>query len=128
FLARPMLREEADEVGLLHVGDPERQRLAHPRTHHSPPTSARWSRSIQRSITTVSPAARALAAASSWTTPSCIHTAFAPTAIAPPTTAGTASGLRNTSTTSIFSGTSRRLGYDRSPSTCATVGFTGMMR
>ena len=41
---------------------------------------------------------------------------------------GTAAGSRKTSTTSMRSGTSRRLGYTCSPSTRSSFGFTGMTR
>ena len=75
----------------------------------------------------VQAAARAFAAAPSCTTPSCIQTAFAPTAIAASTTGGTSSERRNTSTTSIGPGAASSVGQQRSPSTCSTSGFTGMI-
>ena len=40
--------------------------------------SRRWSFKMQRSMTTSSPASSARRAASSWITPSCIQTTFAP--------------------------------------------------
>jgi hypothetical protein len=82
---------------------------------------------MHRSITTSRPAARARAAAVSFTTPSCIHTAFAPTAIAASTTGSTSSERRKTSTTSIGPGAASSDGQQRRPSTSVTFGFTGMI-
>ena len=65
---------------------------------------------MQRSITTVRPAARARAAASRLTIPSCIQIVRAPISIACSTTGGTASLRTNTSTASIASGTARSSG------------------
>ena len=61
-------------------------------------------------MTTVSPAALALAAACSCTIPSCIHTAPAPMAIASSTMAGTSYARRKISTISTRPETKRRSG------------------
>ena len=71
-------------------------------------------------------AAQARSAAASWMTPNCIHTTFAPIAMASSTIAGTAEGSRKISTTSTGGGTSRKEAYDLRPSTSCSRGFTGM--
>jgi hypothetical protein len=63
--------------------------------------SRRWSIKMQRSITTSRPASCARRAASSWITPSCIHTTFAPLRMAASTISGTCSERRKMSTMSI---------------------------
>src|SRR5438046_3220422 len=83
---------------------------------------------MHASSITTSPAARAFSAASSFSIPSCIQTALAPTRIALSTTGGTSSARRNTFTMSIFSGTSSSRAYDFSPSTSVSFGFTGIIR
>jgi hypothetical protein len=65
---------------------------------------------MQRSITTSSPPARAISAPSGLTTLNCSQSARAPTCTACRAISGTALGARKTSTTSIGSGTSSRLG------------------
>ena len=60
----------------------------------------------QRFITTSMPAPSAVAAASSWRMPSCIHTTGAPIAIASSTTFGASADGRNTSTMSTCSANS----------------------
>jgi hypothetical protein len=88
----------------------------------------------QRFITTSSPAASAFAAASSLRTPSCIHTTFAPIAIASSTIASACREARNTSTMSTGPvtcwGISFRFAYARSPRSSfpAITGLTGMTR
>lgn len=83
------------------------------------------------------PAVRAFAAASSCTTPGCNQSDRAPMAIAASTTAGTSSGLRNTSTMSISmpsaasaARASASDGCTRSPSNAAPAssGLTGTIR
>jgi hypothetical protein len=61
-------------------------------------------------MTTRSPAARPRAAAASSTTPSCIHTARAPTSIASSTCAPAADGRRKMSTTSMPLGAAGSVG------------------
>ena len=68
---------------------------------YSPPNRRRCSRSVQFFMTTGIPAARALAAAASSTTPSCIQMYLAPTSIASSTTGPTSSERRKMSTMSI---------------------------
>ena len=67
-------------------------------------------------------------AASSFLTPLCSHSAFAPTLTASFAIAGVNSARRKTSTMSIGSGTSASVGYARSPRTSVSFGFTGITR
>src|SRR5690606_30473182 len=60
----------------------------------------------QRFITTFRPAASAFFAASSWRTPSCIHSTLAPILIASSASGGIASEARKQSTMSILTGIS----------------------
>src|ERR1051326_1055340 len=82
----------------------------------------------QRSRTTSNPASTARCAASRSMTPSCNQTAFAPTAIAWSTAFPASSERRKMSTSSIFSGTANRSGYDVSPNTDVSFGLTGITR
>jgi hypothetical protein len=65
---------------------------------------------MQRSWTTVNPPASAIACASAFRIPSCIHSTLAPIAIADSAMGGTSSGRRNTSTTSTGTGIDSRSG------------------
>src|SRR3990172_6348909 len=84
---------------------------------------------MHRSITTTIPAARAFAAAASFTIPVCIQITVAfPARIASSTIGSTWSEGRKMFTISYGSGTAERFGYALSPRISVAVGFTGMSR
>src|SRR5215212_4630241 len=81
---------------------------------------------MQRSMMTLRPCSLAYDAASSFTTPDCIHSTFAPAATASFAVGMTFSLLRNTSTMSTVSGTSSTEAYGSSPRTGSRkLGLTG---
>src|SRR4029079_5822386 len=94
----------------------------------SPPKKRPCSIFTQWFSTTSSPAASALRLASASSTPSCIHSTFAPMAIASSAMAGISELLRKQSTISTFSGISDSRLYDFSPMMLSYPGFTGMTR
>lgn len=116
----------------------QRARLAPSGTLHAPrpahtrcagPSITRWSASVQRSSTTVIPAARRVAATRAFRIPSWNHTTFGAGCMA--RNSGTCSGShslrRNTSTMSTGRPSSARLPTTRSPQSVrpTSAGFTG---